>query len=411
MDTLLLISGELLLFPIIAAAAVVAELVMGVLLGAVQVALGPLRRRRARSSGVAVRVPGLGVLRKLRSWLTTLAMAVLVTVVAADLFFFEGALRWMFQRLDAAAGLEVDFEQANGSFVAGRVELRGLVVRGERGTVIDVQADRFAIDVAMLEVLATQKRVQTVEVEGLRGHVERREIGAGKSGVRRSFRVDTLALSDLSIDFADHTRDRPVQAHVEIEHLEAAPVRSDYALFDLLYGATGSGAVEGLPFEVATTHDESGRTTTWRAPKLPLALAAPYLGAGGRYIESGHVEVEVRDAWLTERDPPEVSMHYRVVLHDLKMAVPEELGPSERALVVPLTVAVEKLGREIPLEFSIDLDEERFRGAMSLEAIGLWQAASGALAKSMMDKTGLDLGKLRRFGKVGGALLDEVKGE
>jgi hypothetical protein len=198
---------------------------------------------------------------------------------------------------------------------------------------------------------------------------------------------------------------------VEIEHLEAAPVRSDYALFDLLYGATGSGAVEGLPFEVETTRSDDGRTTTWRAPKLPLALAAPYLGTGGRYIEGGHVEVEVRDEWLTAREPPNVAMHYRVVLHDLKMAVPEQLGPSERALVVPLTVAVEKLGREIPLEFSIELDEERFRGAMSLEAIGLWQAASGALAKSMMDETGLDAGKLMRWGKVGGKLGGTLLGD
>lgn len=392
-ETLLLISGELLVFPIIAAAAVVAELSMGLVLGLVQLVLGPLRRRRARSSAVALRLPGLGLLRRIRSWIATLSMTLLVTAVAADLFFFDAAVRYVLTRLDDAAGLEIDLDGAQGSFLAGRVELLGLVVRrvganesdGD-GNALDLRADRLAIDVAMLEVLAPQKRVQSLEIEGLRGRVERREVGTGKSSVRRSFRVDTLALSDVAIEFADHTRDRPIEVELKLDSLEAAPVRSDFALFDLLYGATGSGTVDGLPFEVASVEDARGRTTTWRAPRLPLVLVMPYLGAGGRYVQGGHVGVEVQDQWLTGVDPPEISMHYRMVLHDLKIALPEDLGARERAFAVPLSLAVERLGREIPLEFAVELDEERFRGALSLEAIGLWQAASGALAESMVEE-------------------------
>jgi hypothetical protein len=125
-------------------------------------------------------------------------------------------------------------------------------------------------------------------------------------------------------------------------------------------------------------------------------------------LRGGDLEVEVEDRWLLGSADPSISMHYRIVLHDLEVALPEGLGPKQTALALPLAFAVEKLGREIPLEFSLELDEEEFRGAASLKAIGLWQAASGALAEATIARSGVEPDKLRRWGKFGAGVLKKA---
>jgi hypothetical protein len=87
---------------------------------------------------------------------------------------------------------------------------------------------------------------------------------------------------------------------LRLDELSVSPLRSDLALFDLLYGARGRGDVDGHAFEVESAQVPGGRLTTWRAPEVPLSLAMPYLGRGSRWIEAGVVEVEVEDRWLTE---------------------------------------------------------------------------------------------------------------
>lgn len=408
MDTLLLISGELLLLPMLLAAAVLFEIVSGFLLALVQLFLRPLQRQRARQPGIAGRLPGLGLLRRLRSMLVSLCTAVLLLAIAADTFFFESALRWVFDRAESYAGIHVDFEEAEGSFIGGRVELHGLTATRDDGesNAISVQAEQFTLDVAMLEVLSSTKRVQKLSVVGLTGSAERRRVGKS-SGVRRQFVVDDLSLERIDMTLVDQTRDEPIELRVEVDSLTVSPLRSNMMLFDLMYRTNAKGRVSGYAFEATSVESESSRVTTWRAPEIPLSLAMPYLGSGARFIEGGSVDVSVEDRWVTT-EPVEISMHYRIVLRDLQVAIPEDLGPTEKALALPLALAVKKLGKEIPLEFSLELDEEQFEGAVSLEAIGLWQAASGALADAMMKESGVEPDDLKKWGTIGKGLLNRA---
>ena len=131
-----------------------------------------------------------------------------------------------------------------------------------------------------------------------------------------------------------------------------SPLRSNMMLFDLMYRTNAKGRVSGYAFEATSVESENSRITTWRAPEIPLSLAMPYLGSGARFIEGGSIDVSVEDRWIISEgggedgseDGSEISMHYRVVLRDLQVAIPDDLGPSEKALALPLALAVKSSG-------------------------------------------------------------------
>lgn len=411
MDTLLVISGELIVLPMLLAAALVFELVSGVLIAGLQFLLGHFQRRQAHAAAVGGRIPGLGLLRRIRSSLGSLFGAVLLLTLVAELFFFEAAVRWAANRVEDYAGLHVEFESAEGSFFRGRLELQGMTIaRDEAGkNAIDLRVERFLLDVSMLDVFADEKRVTALEVEGMRGRVERRAVAMGKgSATRRDFVAERVDLRDIELEFVDRTREQPLELAVVLEELRVSPLRSRWALFDLLYRTNAKGSIDGFGFEAVSTQSTAGRITTWRAPDLPLAMALPYLGAGGRWLKGGRIEIAVVDRWLINETPPEITMDYRLVLRDLDISIPADLSAKEKALALPVALAAEKLGKEIPLEFSVVLDEDQFEGAASLEAIGLFSAASGALAKAMMESTGVEAGKLQSWGKIGAGLLESA---
>ena len=125
--------------------------------------------------------------------------------------------------------------------------------------------------------------IAELRADGVRGSLVRREAGA--PGPSRPFVISRLELSDVQLDFADTItapfRDLPL----EFAALKIGPLRSDYAMLDVLCGSEARGSARGYSFGAAAS--------SWQARGIPIGPAAHKLGAAG----NTPVTLKFRTGW------------------------------------------------------------------------------------------------------------------
>jgi len=208
---------------------------------------------------------------------------------------------------------------------------------------------------------------ESVEVERLRGTYDRVGL-ADKLQPRKSFRLGRLVVREAAVQYVDQTRRHgAVQAQVRVESLVVEPLRSDWAVFDLLFRSRAAGQINGRRFSIATQAIPDGRQTRWQGQGLPMELVAPYLGGPLAWITSGELDVDVADRWQ-RGDEAEIEMHWLLVLRDIKAEVPADASGTVRAVAKPVVAFLNKHSVRLPLEFEVAIDRQRFHFAASPQA-------------------------------------------
>jgi len=392
MDALFIIVAELLLLPLILWALIVIELVLGTLGTLVGIVLG------RRSPGDLIRRQWLRLRRRLVWSLLLLALG----LVLVDLVFFEPLVNVVLGSIDDRDDLEVRFAHAEGSFILGRIEIDKLELAGVRGELDDPNArfelsiDALVIDIDTAALLVADFAIEELSLDGVHGSFDRFRRGPPKRepeqpGPAREFRVDRLHVGALDLVVRDHVGVDPALAKprelaLELAELDIGPLRSDNAAFDMLYRSRGRGSIRGVAFEFANHDVEGAPQMTLEIHDMPLAeLAAPLERAAG-VRASGSADLVVVDRYLADAEPPAVEIAVTLSLREFELRAGDKATLGTKVMLELAGRALEQLGRDFPVRFSLQISEADLAGSRGLAESGVAERFADAAAKALRDE-------------------------
>lgn len=347
--------------------------------------------------------------------------AVLLALVVINLWFIDDLARWLLDKQRERSGIAITAATIEGNLFTGRFQASDIIVRriDHPAGLIDLTARRLEAQISVWQVFADPLEVQSLTVDGIRGRFERgvpgqapvkkKKKGASptdKHKAKRPFVINSLAITDVEVAYADHTRKRLLALPVVIQHLTADPLRSQWAVFDVLFRAKATGSIAGRPFHITTTGDDLGRETAWHVDGLPVEILADQIGGPFALLSGGTCDVNVTDRWRMSQADRMIVMDWSVVLNQVKAEVPEDASAIMALLAKPAVAFINAQGERVPLSFRVEIDENRFDGAASAEAAGLWEVVSDSAAATLAKALGLETDSVKDTGDV---LLDKAK--
>ncbi len=390
MELIVILLGELLFAPFIAALILVLELV-ALAIGGVLDLIGS----RVTSPDMEPQPPA----RMPRRWskillvsAAGLALGTFGTLLALDLFCFAGTTRWVLDRVEKATGIQIAYDSASGSLFGGRLSLDGVAIKKSDGprTRCDLTVKNAEVQFSIWTLLDSTIRIDSLELRELHGSFTRLESNAmpqGRRG-RKAFRIQKLAIEDLDVEVNDRTKgdkdkDCDKTYRVNAPTWRSEPLRSRWLPFDILFHTNCVGTLADADFEIRGHPVEAGRETRWKATNLPAWYLARELSGPFGLIQEGMVDIEVDDLWRHD-EVTGIDSHWRLVFHGVRAEVPEDLPLKERLWHKAWVSALNKLGGGVPLEFRLTFDGSRLTTHASPGARAAWEEVGGALVKRLL---------------------------
>lgn len=340
------------------------------------------------------RAPSVGGRRFRRAALGAVAVLGLALILAQTVFF-QPIVRRLLRAVQARSGIEITFARASGNLLQGRVVLHEAVLRRPQdpGAVFDLRVREFEIDVRLGSLAGGAPAFQTLRLAGVRGSYLRH---AGvERPPRKPFHTDLLLLEDVELAWTLRRPERPdVLLPLRIERLEAKAFEARDAAHGILFASTADGALAGAPCRL--------RPGLWSGERLPVRLLGELLGEPFDWLGEGTADVDVRH----ERHDGEVELRWSFRFRDLRPAVPERLAGVRRKLAEGVVGIVRRTSADFPLGFTLKLEEQAFKGRMSIEALELWQAVARAALLEGVERTGLAPETLEDWGR---GVLDWIR--
>ncbi len=395
LEPLLALVGSILL----AAALPVLEVVLGVITLALEGAAALLPRREGAAEPSAPPPPPA----PRRRWPLRVALGAAGLVLVAwgllEFAFFGVAVRTALDRAGRKEGLELDYGSAGGWLTTGRLAFRDVKVRrpgGDRDS-FDLVIRELEVDARTLSLLQGEILLEAIRVRGVRGTYERQ--GGAERPPRRPFAADLLEVADARLDWTLRRPDRPdVRLDLEIERLRVAPFESANAAFCVLFRGDGRGSLAGAPWEISGEGYGNGRRTAWKADRVPVRLLSDFLGEPLDWLSEGTVDVRVTDRWR-RGEKTEVDLDWRVVFRDLRVAVPDRVEGIRRKVGDAIVALAGRNPKELPLAFTLTLDERGLKGRLSIEGLEIWDAFAAALVDDLAARAGVAKETIREIGR------------
>ena len=330
--------------------------------------------------------------------LAVLTGLVFACVLIINFFFFEDSARFVLGKVEDRAGIATECEDIRGSLLFGRVDLQNCSIRrpDHPTSSFELTVSEVNIDLRITSMLGTAT-LDTARVAGLNGWVRSDRSQAldesaddDQERPRREFEVKDLQVSDTNVRLSGTNPDgNRFDVPIQIDRLEVQPLRSRFALFDVLFRSNASGSLAGAPFTLSSSKIPDGRRTEWRAEKVPIASFGSMTGGLLSWFSSGYVDVYVDDEWQRS-DATAINMDWNLSFSQIEVTPPPGTGRVTRFVTAPLTRYVNSFDGEFPLEFEMVLNEDQFLYQSSLAAAGVWTAI-GEAANNALSVIGIDL--------------------
>ncbi len=325
------------------------------------------------------------------------AAAVVMGMAIANQFFFSDVVRYVFDQTEQRSGIAAECDNIDGSLFAGRVNVEDCRLQrsGHPTNNFDLKADRLTVDLQLTSILGNV-RFEEAAVAGLEGRVstlrpasDQRERDETERP-RRHFIIDRLELTDTRLNLSGSNKDgNRFQFPVEANSVVIEPLRSRYALFDVLFRSNSTGAIAGAPFRITSSEIADGRRTSWQADDIPVAQLGSITGGLLAWFKSGSVNVDVEDEWQID-DNVSIDMDWQLDFEGVEIEAPEGTGKLARVAAAPLTRFVNGLDGDFPLRFGMVVNESQFEFQSSLVASALWDAI-GESVNRVLEKLGIKL--------------------
>ena len=411
MEIIVLILGEMIFALLAPLFMIIAELMLAAvaaLLGLVGVAI-PKGRRRG-SSGRLTRPPMSPGAKRALKIAASVAIVISLTTAGSlwilNRFYFSESVEFVFSTLEKRTGISTTCRQASGSVWKGKIRLEDCQTARKQhpNTRFELDIESLAFDLNVTSLFG-EAQVKSATIVGVSGWLERQHPQEDESTdrktvikPRRSFNADELLIRDLRIALSGKNRDGKAFAFdIRVDSLSSKPLRSRLALFDVLFRSNASGEIAGAPFSIKTDQYAGGRTTQWRADRLPVARLGSIAGGALAWFSRGEVDIVVDDSWgVRQRDNPlqltigedygftfnskvSIDMDWNLNFRDIEVAAPAGTGMMAKLVSKPLARYVNSHSGVFPMRFSLIINEDQFEYSQSLAAAGFWPALSDAI--------------------------------
>lgn len=348
----------------------------------------PRKERREPSRATAPSEPRKPLVsRRFLHWSAGILGGAAVLGVAASVVFMDPLLRSVLNSAGERAGISIDYRESSGALLLGRVTLDDVAMtrQSDAGLAFDLEVERIEADVALFSLLRGEPVITHAGVSGVTGYVTppERETDAGSGEKdrlreRRPFRADRVQVA--AVDLEIRPRQTP-SYELTIETAEVAPLRSQLAMFDLLFRSNLDATVAGQPIFVSTREiSEKGRETIWRFEEVEAdALKLILPKAPLTWMTDGRLTARVEDSWDLSDDF--IAMDWQIGFDGIDIAPPEGAGSVEALLANGLAKAVERQGGSADFAYRLELGPEEVATLRSGDLSAFWDTVLSGFVK------------------------------
>ncbi|EDY83893.1 hypothetical protein VDG1235_3520 [Verrucomicrobiia bacterium DG1235] len=387
MEGLLIIGAELLLLPFIAGITALCELALGLASLILQLIFGTTIKASASAPRKMFRLSPAAI-----KWIQRIALGSLAIFTAALLLlnfvFLEQTVRFAVNKVETKTGFEIEYESMEGNLFTGAFAFEGLDITqtlAEKPQ-LSIQAQSLAanlsvwnfifgsrvVDSASLsEASITLQTIAKPEEEkksvfaiGLAWNENRLDgLTAGPASLVKTpnYTIKDLKLSKLSIHVDDRSSETPTNYDIAIDHFEAQPLRSHFAIFDLLFRSNLDGTLNGSRLTISNTESDGHRHTKWATQDVPAGVLASLIGGPFSLFEAGTVDVEVTDQWEAER-VESLELDWKIKVADAQARLPQATPKLLQPLAQVWVDNINQTEKDWEFGFQLQLSENQFKG-------------------------------------------------
>ncbi len=279
-------------------------------------------------------------------------------LLLTNTFFFEPAVRFALRCVEKQSGIAITFEKAEGDFRSGYLKLDQITVvrRNHPVSNIDLKAEQADLVLSLPDLLRKNFVFDSLNVSGLKGSWD--QISKGdKLKPKHRFMINDLQIVNADIAFCNYSKSKnALKTVIHLDQARIKPLRSRWAIYDLLFRGNVKGSVDHSPFEIRT----NGSDNIFHMENISVDLAAEVWGAPFDWFDSGSVDIRIANK-ISSRESKKTAVNDRLTNSLSKDPVKKGAETADRS---------EK--REFTKSGSIDtelnqLDNETEQGGMDID--------------------------------------------
>jgi hypothetical protein len=324
-------------------------------------------------------------------------------LVLINTLFFEPAIRQVAGFVALRTGTELEFRSASGNLFTGRFAFEDISARRVSDTKgsYNLRIDSLSGDIDMLTLLMGPISFRTLSVDTVSGtfhEQEKRRSGGsvdddGRIRAKRRFRIEDLTLRNVDVTLS---KGYGAPVVLSLKSVTSMPLRSNFAVFDLLFRSNVAGQIDGHDISIYTGIADGGRTTQWRMQDLPIAsvsrfVAKPPIG----WLREGTLTVSVDDRWVLGRRA-EIDMDWNIRMRGARAEPRKGASVLEQTLALPIIAYINSKDGNIDLRFKLAMNESQFEDLVSPDAGALWDALVRSMSKAITTGTGTKTEEVER---------------
>lgn len=327
---------------------------------------------------------------KKRKWILVGA-GVLVGLVGAFLVFietvgFERSVRFLAWRFQASSGVEIEFEEVEGSFLSREFRFTNLDARRDKRDGVagfDLGAEEVA-GTFRGSMLSTPRTMSVLEIQDLSGLIlpasktprqpdEKTTIRLTLLSNRPGFTVEQVNLRgcELTLVLPETGEDVPIS----IPYWEVSPLRSRFYAFDLLFRSNLEGTIGDGRVKIETQGEGKGRNSRWLAENMRVEWMSAFMRPPWNGLAAGRMDVEVQDTWLLQKEEVFIDLFWLIRFSELSFREVEGGSLREKAVqkLFARHLHEQMRDRELELGFELRVQEGEISGSMSEALVALIQ--------------------------------------
>lgn len=445
MEALIILFGEFLLLPITAGVSVLGSFVGSIIgiIGQLVFGITPRQKEKEPQPKDPIRIP-----QKLIKWFCGISLSIFGLLVAGllvlNVFFLEATIRFAADKAEEHTGIQIDYEFNEGNLFTGYFAFGSVYIENTSQEAGKLKAEINSIEanLPITRLILGSREVESLEVSDaqIEYHLAKKtesetsarrfEIGAsvtlegkpvdGVAVTKRpsllntpSYRINELKLDQISVNVVDESSAEPTAYNIEIERCHASPLRSHFAIFDILFRTNLTATLNGSVLEILNTETNGIRTTKWATQDVPAEILASLVGGPFSLFESGSVDFEIHDEWEV-KNIENISMEWTIRVRDARATLPEGVPSMLQPVAQVWVNNINSNQQDWEFGFELELSEDRFHGASSLNATQIWKDSVPVVLKQIADFSGIEESAIKdttgkAFEKFKGFLKDRKK--
>jgi hypothetical protein len=345
-----------------------------------------------------------GVLRLATSVAFVALVLTIGGLVLINTLFFEPTIRLVAGFVGKRTGTDLEFTSVSGNLFTGSFAFENIGARRVSDTKgsFDLKIGSLSGDIDMRSLLIGPISFRSLSVKAVSGTFHDREKrGTGGSvhddermQARRRFRIDDLTLRDVDVALSKGNGAAPVA--LSLKSVTSMPLRSNFAVFDLLFRSNISGRIDGHDILISMRDVDGGRITQWRMQDLPIAsvsrfVARPPIG----WLQEGTLTVSVDDRWVLGKQA-EIDMDWHVRMRGARAVPREGASVLEQTFALPVIGYINSKDGNVDLRFKLVMNESQFEDVLSPDAGALWNALVRSMSRAIATGAGTNAEEAER---------------